>query len=77
MQPIYSNKIFNFFKMIQLKRRFFCFFCISILFYGCSSNNEAKIPASNLVNFEETPLPKGKFILQDDNIRSGIIGDTS
>jgi len=63
--------------MIQLKRRFFCFFCISILFYGCSSNNEAKIPASNLVNFEETPLPKGKFILQDDNIRSGIIGDTS
>lgn len=63
--------------MIQLKAYLFCFICISILFYGCSQNNEAKKPATNLVNIEETPLPKGKYILQEDEVKTASFTDTN
>jgi len=62
--------------MIQLKDFLFCFFCISILLIGCRSDIETNIPASNLVNIEEAPLAKGKFILQDENAGGRNFQDT-
>lgn len=63
--------------MIQSKNLYYCFFCISILFIACKAKQEPNIPAPNLVNIEETPLPNGKFILQDENTSGRMFTDTA
>jgi len=63
--------------MIQSKNLYYCFFCISILFIACKAKQEPNNPAPNLVNIEETPLPNGKFILQDENTGGRMFTDTA